>query len=440
MVKHLVKFSIALCLAVISASCGVHGRQEEKLDAYFDALEGHFMGSVSVTTEGRNVYQRHIGFADVENRVPADCQTRYRIGSISKTFTALLVLLADEEGLLSLDDPIEKYFGDEHIPDSDIITIDHLLQHRSGLVDIIDDLPADYMTWYNLPQTRKQMVGRIAAAGTYFPPGGAFRYCNAGYILLTYILEDAYGKPYAELLEEKITRPAGLRYTRFSSEIDPSRGDALSYNLMGDWVPASETHASVALGAGALSSTTGDLVKFASALSEGLFGDQVLNRMKQMKDGYGRGLMDISEGQLSGCGHTGGIDGFVALMAMFDDTVVVFCSNGMDRTVNVINDVLEIVSGNDVALPVFDEGAVLDDKLLDGYVGTYHIGSIGLEFDLVAGKGRLFIDQMGQIIPLKALSDSTFECAAAGLEIILHVPSDSLTMRQNGMEFQARKR
>ena len=188
------------------------------------------------------------------------------------------------------------------------------------------------MTWYAMPQTREQMVSRIAAAGTHFQPGSAFRYCNAGYILLTYILEEVYAKPFAEILEEKITRPAGLAHTRFSSEIDPRQGDALSYNLIGEWVPAAETQASVALGAGALSSTASDLVKFADALDEGFFGHGIMEKMKQMKqmkDGYGRGLMDISNSDSKGYGHTGGIDGFVSLMAVFVDTVV-FCSNGMD--------------------------------------------------------------------------------------------------------------
>lgn len=191
------------------------------------------------------------------------------------------------------------------------------------------------MTWYAMQQTREQMVSRIAAAGTHFQPGSAFRYCNAGYILLTYILEEVYAKPFAEILEEKITRPAGLAHTRFSSEIDPRQGDALSYNLIGEWVPAAETQASVALGAGALSSTASDLVKFADALDEGFFGHGIMEKMKQMKqmkqmkDGYGRGLMDISNGDSKGYGHTGGIDGFVSLMAVFVDTVV-FCSNGMD--------------------------------------------------------------------------------------------------------------
>ena len=438
--KSLVKLSMALCLAVICTACNRQKTVAENLDEYFNAVEDRFMGSVTVITDGRNIYQRHIGFSDVENHVPATDDTRYHIGSISKTFTALLVLLGEEEGVLSLDETIEKYFHDMHIPNADIITIDHLLQHRSGLVDIIDDLPADYMTWYTMPQTREQMVGRIAAAGTHFEPDSAFRYCNAGYILLTYILEDVYAKPFAELLEEKITRPAGLEHTSFTSQIDTRQGDALSYNLIGEWVLASETQASVALGAGALTSTTSDLVKFATALNDGFFGDRIIEKMKQMKDGYGRGLMDISNGENKGFGHTGGIDGFVSLMAVLDNSMVVFCSNGMDRTINVINDVLEIANGHVIELPVFEEGPSLDDTLLDSYVGRYHIESIGLQFDLIAGKGHLFIDQMGQIIPLKTLSDSTFGCSAAGLEIIMDAQGNSLTMKQNGMDFHAERR
>lgn len=439
MMKNLPKHFIALCLALLCTACTTRHDIEQKLDAYFNAVEGHFMGSVSIMMEGRNIYSRSLGFSDVENHIPATEKTQYRIGSISKTFTALLVLKAEEEGLLSLDEPIEKYFPQAHLPNAATITIDHLLQHRSGLVDIIDDMPADYMTWYTTPQTRTQMIERIAGAGTHFQPDSAFRYCNGGYILLTYILEDVYGKPYAELIEEKIARPAGLKQTRFASMIDPQQGDALSYDLIGDWVPAAETQASIALGAGALSSTPTDLIKFATALSEGFFGDRVTGQMKEMKDGYGRGLLDISSEGCSGYGHTGGIDGFVSLMAVFDNSVVVFCSNGMDRTINIINDILEIVNGKEIELPAFEEGPSVDDSLLERYVGTYNIESIGLEFDLIAGKGHLFIDQMGQIIPLKTVSDSTFACTAAGIEIIMAPHGGSLTMKQNGMDFQAQK-
>jgi Beta-lactamase class C and other penicillin binding proteins len=161
-----ISFTALVCAAVCTA-CSQQ-TIEQKLDAYFDALDGHFMGSVVVRQDGKTVYQRSMGWADVENQIPATAETQYRIGSISKTFTAVLVMKAAAEGRLSLNDPVAKYFPDAQIPNADQITIDQLLQHRSGLVDIVSDRPYEYLTYYTTPQTRRQILERVAAAGTTF--------------------------------------------------------------------------------------------------------------------------------------------------------------------------------------------------------------------------------------------------------------------------------
>ena len=129
------KLFAALCCAAVCTACSQQ-TTDQKLDAYFSTLDGHFMGSIVVQQDGKTVYQRSLGWADVENQIPATAETQYRIGSISKTFTAVLVLKAAADGRLSLNAPIAKYFPDAQIPNAERITIDQLLQHRSGLVDI----------------------------------------------------------------------------------------------------------------------------------------------------------------------------------------------------------------------------------------------------------------------------------------------------------------
>ena len=133
--KSFAKNFTALVCAAVCTACSQQ-TIDQQLDGYFDALDGHFMGSIVVQQDGKTIYQRSLGWADVENQIPATAETQYRIGSISKTFTAVLVLKAAADGRLSLNDPIAKYFPDAQIPNAERITIDQLLQHRSGLVDI----------------------------------------------------------------------------------------------------------------------------------------------------------------------------------------------------------------------------------------------------------------------------------------------------------------
>ena len=119
----------------------------------------------------------------------------------------------------------------------------------------------------------RQILERVAAAGTNFQPGSEYRYSNTGYNLLGYILEDVWGKSYAEIVNEQIISLLDLRHTRFSEAVDPQRGDARSYTLLDNWQVQPETDASVAIGAGALASTPADIARFGEALVGDVFGN-----------------------------------------------------------------------------------------------------------------------------------------------------------------------
>ena len=362
--KSFAKTFTALVCAAVCTACSQQ-TIDQQLDAYFDALDGHFMGSIVVQQDGKTIYQRSLGWADVENQIPATAETQYRIGSISKTFTAVLVLKAAADGRLSLNDPIAKYFPDAQIPNAERITIDQLLQHRSGLVDIVNDKPYEYLTYFTTPQTRQQILERVAAAGTNFEPGSEYRYCNTGYNLLGYILEDVWGKPFAEIVSEQIVNPLDLRHTRYSEAINPQRGDARSYSLLDGWQVQPETDASVAIGAGALASTPADLAKFGNALVGDIFGNNIFEQMKEVKDAYGRGLVQFTYGDQIGYGHAGLIDGFGSKLVVFDNVTVAFCSNGADYDANLIVPiVLDVLNGKKIDLPKFDKYIKLSPEQL----------------------------------------------------------------------------
>lgn len=439
--RHTSKVIYALGAALLCLACSAPQTKQQQLDAYFDAIEGRFMGSILIRQNDQTIYQRSMGYADIASNIRNTDSTQYRIGSITKTFTTVLTLKAAAEGLLSLKDPIAKYFPEAGIRNAELITIDQLLQHRSGMVDITNERQADYLTYYTTPQTREQMVSRIAAEGSNFTPDSTSRYCNAGFMLLTYILEDAYGKRYGELIDEHIARPLGLTHTRMADSIDTQRGDARSYMLLDKWELSPETHTSVPLGAGALTTTTSDLNRFITALYlDKSFGADIPGQMLQIRDGFGRGVMRYTLDTFDGYGHGGNIDGFGSLYLITDSTVVTLCSNGMTQSVNVGQALIEILSGKEVELPTFEEGIYVDSQTLDKYVGEYVVESLKVEFKLVNINGVLHIEQNGMTVPLKALKTTTFECESAGLKFDVDTTKKCLYLKQMGMTFEANRR
>ena len=435
--KHLAKTFTALVCAAVCTACSQQ-TIDQQLDDYFDALDGHFMGSIVVQQDGKTVYQRSLGWADVENQIPATAETQYRIGSISKTFTAVLVLKAAADGRLSLNDPIAKYFPDAQIPNAERITIDQLLQHRSGLVDIVNDKPYEYLTYFTTPQTRQQILERVAAAGTNFEPGSEYRYCNTGYNLLGYILEDVWGKPFAEIVSEQIVNPLDLRHTRYSEAINPQRGDARSYALLVHWQVQPETDASVAIGAGAMASTPADLAKFGKALFDGIFGDNLREQMKELNEGIGRGLFTFSHNGHSGYGHSGAIDGFRSQLEVFDNLTIAICSNGTDIDLNKITlAILDAVDGKDIEMPDFSKYIELSAEQLAQYTGVFRCEALGMEVTVTVAGNRLCAQTAGQqSYPLDALSADQFENASVGVVITVAPDCNKITLKQMGQTFE----
>ena len=434
--RYLAKTLAALLCATVCTACSQQ-TAEQKLDAYFDALDGHFMGSIVVQQDGKTIYQRSLGWADVENQIPATAETQYRIGSISKTFTAVLVLKAAADGRLSLNDPIAKYFPDAQILNAEQITIDQLLQHRSGLVDIVNDKPYEYLTYFTTPQTRQQILERVAAAGTNFQPDSEYRYCNTGYNLLGYILEDVWGKPFAEIVNEQIVSPLDLRHTRFSEAINPQRGDARSYSRLDSWQVQPETDASVAIGAGALASTPADLAKFGNALVGDIFGNNIFEQMKQFRDAYGRGLVEFTYGDQVGYGHAGLIDGFASKLVVFKNVTIAFCSNGADYDANlIVPTVLDALNGKKIEIPNFDKHIKLSPEQLASYTGVYKCDALSMEVTVRVAGDRLSAQAAGQpSFPLDAVSADQFENATVGVVITVSPDRKNIILKQMGQEF-----
>ncbi len=408
-----------------------------KLDSYFQALDANnkFMGSVAISENGKPVYTKSIGYSDVETQTKANETTKYRIGSISKTFTTTLVFKAIEEKKLKLTDKLDAYFPT--VPNAAKITIGQLLQHRSGIHNFTDN--ADYLTWNTKKKTEKELIDIITKGGSDFEPDSKAAYSNSNFVLLTFILQKAYNKDFATLLKEKITQPLGLKNTSVGKTINKANNEAYSYKFASNWRKEPETDMSVPLGAGSIISTPTDLAMFAEALfNEKLLTKESLNQMTAIKDNFGMGLFPIPFYERSGYGHTGGIDGFTSVFAYFpqDKTAFVLTSNGTNYVNNnIMIAMLSAYYGRGFELPDFKTFEVKSEDL-DAYLGVYTSKDIPLKVTITKNDKTLMAQATGQsAFALDATAKDKFKFDQAGIVMEFNPTSKTMLLKQGGQEF-----
>ncbi|MEM9328867.1 MAG: serine hydrolase domain-containing protein [Bacteroidota bacterium] len=298
-------FALSLSLLVCQPNSG-QSFDEAKMDELFDRIDqaNRGMGSVSVFAKGEEVYQRTIGYLDIDRKTEANNATQYRVGSITKMFTSVIILQLVEEGVLTLDTTLDSYFPD--VKNAEVITIEQLLRHRSGVFSMTS--AKDYHKWETSEISKEKLLKKITKYEAAFPPDTKADYSNSGFVLLTLISEKATGKDYQELVKA-IANTCGLQRTGVGGKI--AGNQAFSYEMTDEWELSTETHMSVPLGAGAVISTPTDINQFLRYLFEGkLISDQSLIEMRKLVDGFGLGVFQVPFYDKKAFGHTGGIDGF----------------------------------------------------------------------------------------------------------------------------------
>lgn len=410
-----------------------------KLDSLLQYIAAHNKGmfSVAIAQDGQEVYQKSIGYARIANKQKADAETAYCIGSVSKTFTAVLILQLIEAGKLRFDTPLSDFFPG--LPNAGAITIEHLLRHRSGLFNITNE--ADYDSWRSNPISRDAMLRKIASHPLRFTPGEAFEYSNSNYILLSYIIEKLYESDLHSILQKKICEPCGLKSTFYNRQYYPEAKRALSYRLKhGQWVAEQETHPSVPLGAGAFYSTPTELNRFFHCLFKGsLLADTSRQQMLTLQDRYGIGIIAFPFYEKRAYGHTGGIDGFQAVAAYFpaEGVSVAFTANALDMSMNdLLIGILSIYFGRPYSFPVFREKIQVEEEILRTYTGTYASTQLPLKLTVFLKEGMLYAQATGQAaFPLEAVAENIFVFEPAKVEIEFTADGKNLILRQNGAEF-----
>jgi len=411
-----------LLLFLVLQSC-THAQtlNKAKLDSFFVTLNAHSqnMGSIAIAANGVVVYQNAVGYSQVNAslKTPATIKTEYRIGSISKMFTAVMVFQLIDEGKLSFDTPLSTYFP--QLPNAAKITIREMLDHRSGLHNLTAD--SVYFTYMAKPKSEAEMLAILAKQKSDFEPDTKAEYSNTNFVLLGYIIEKLTGKTFAEELKTRVTSKIGLTDTYYGAKINPAKNEAYSYNYATQWIPATETDMSVPGGAGAVVSTPTDLVKFIDALFAGkLIGPASLELMKTTRDNYGMAMFVMPFYDKKGYGHTGGIDGFSSMLIYFpqDKVAIAYTSNGARYSNNdVIIAALSIYFNRPFAIPAFDESKTikLNTTDLDKYLGNYTSTQVPLKFAITKNNATLFAGVSGQsMVPLEAKGGDKFVYTMAG--------------------------
>jgi len=307
--------------------------------------EKHIPGlSIAVSMPGGKVIEESYGLANVEYKQPVEKDSRFEIGSISKTFTAIGVMMLQEEGKLSVNDRITKYFP--QYPGWNEITLKHLLQHTSGIKDVTDVEP--FKSNQGKEWTPQEVVAGIAREPLDFEPGQKARYSNAGCIILGLVIEKVTGISYGDFLAAKIAKPLGMAHTSLGSNsaLIPKRVSGYTYTYAGGLMNAEYASLTLPYASGAILSTPSDLIKLAKVFrGEALLKEKSIREMfaparlnngtryessdpgLKMTFGYGLDSIILREGIIPA--KTGGISGFNSFFAYFpgSQTMVALTAN-----------------------------------------------------------------------------------------------------------------
>lgn len=407
-----------------------------KTDTLIDRIEqsNRGMGAVSVFKHGKPVYQRQYGLSSIELQRKNDELTLFRIGSVSKTFTATILFKLMEEGKLSLTDSLGKWFP--LFGNARTITIQHMLTHQSGLYNFTND--PSYLEWNTREWSRKDLVSKMLLYPNKFMPGTQTEYSNTNYVLLSWIAEDASGESYPELLKRIITGPCGLTHT-FSCA-DSTMKVADSYTLKKEWERVEPTHESIPLGAGALVSTPADLNRFIYALFTGqLISEQSLKTMTTINNGIGMGIFKVPFYEKEALGHTGGIDGFQSQLFYFpaDSVSIALTANAVLYPLNELSKgVLSDVYHKAFDLPVFNQILYLSPEELKKYEGVYSAAGLPINLTIREKDGILTGQGTGQpSFPLSCTAPHRFSFEQAGITLEFNLTKKQMVLIQMGNRF-----
>lgn len=435
----------ALLLPLAPAAAQDAGRMDQVAQAAADRDE--FSGSILVARDGEVLLDRGYGFANREWRVPNDGDTKFRLGSVTKQFTAVAIMLLNERGLVDLDAPVKTYLPDA--PTAwDRVTVRHLLSHTSGVPNFTDF--DDYGALKTLPATTDGLIARFRDRPLDFQPGEGWNYSNSGYILLTAVIEKASGESYADFVAKTLFQPLGMSDSGYDDHavVLPRRASGYSPGERGI-VNADYVDMSIPQGAGALYSTTHDILKW----EQGLFGGRVLRPASltllttPVRNRYAFGLIVAEADGNTTISHSGGIEGFNTYLA-YDParrlTVVVLGNLNGSGPDALGASLLALARGETVTLQAERRAIAIAPEALRAYEGVYDLAPT-FAITVTVVDGRLIAQATGQgPLQLHPEAPDAFFLREVDAQVTFtRGPSgavEGLVLHQGGRDGVARKR
>lgn len=363
-------------------------RLERQAAAYFDL--GRFNGSVLVAQDGKPVLRRGYGYANKSWQIANAPETKFRIASITKPFTAAAILLLEQDGKLSTDAPVSRYLPD--CPEAwKEITIHHLLTHTSGIKSYTN--LSDFSQRGLSPVTDAGVLSLLAPLPLEFPPGSKFAYNNSGYYLLGMVVERVSGMKYEEFLARRIFQPVGMTDSGYFEHRKVIDRMAEGYIPGGQRAPFMDS--SWPYSAGGLYSTVDDLLRWDQAL----YGDTPLTKASKEKSfrpylrDYGYGWAITDRDGVKVVQHGGGIEGFSTVLERVPEkniTVVVLANvNGPAQRLG--DDLVEIALGGAPAVPHDRPNVALSEAEIGRLAGVFQKEDSSDRLKLFARGRDLFV-------------------------------------------------
>ncbi|MFD2571858.1 serine hydrolase domain-containing protein [Spirosoma soli] len=406
-----------------------------KLDQFFDRLaeKNKAMGSLTITKDGQMLYARSIGYSQINGteKKLLTRSSRYRVGSVTKMFTAVMIFQLVEEGKLKLTDNLDKFFP--QVPNANKITIAHILAHRSGIHEVSGD--REFRTRRLDGMTKDELLALVVNSKPDFEPDAKDAYSNTGFQLLGMLIEKLTGQSYQEALQERITSKIGLKDTYLAmGNIDVNKNECFSYRYYLDWKQEPQTHASLLFGSGALISTPADLATFIQTLFNlKLVSKESLDQMKQNT----LGMQTFTYHGKTFYGHTGGVDNFGSWLVYLPEEklALAYTSNAKVYPVaKIIDGVFDIYYNKPFTIPDF-EAITVNPDVLDKYVGVYSIPGAPMKFTFSRDGATLYVQMTGQsAIPLEPITHDKFGIESAGIVFEFDAAGSQLIQKRNGRE------
>lgn len=438
-------FGFFLFLLVPALPVQAQDSLDFKLAEYLDAhmQNESFMGNVLVRT-GDEIRIVSTGFSSLEDSTRHQDETQFRYASLSKPFTATLAFILHQKDMLDVYAPLSTWMPDYPIAES--ITFDQLLSHTSGIPNFTS-FP-DYMETMHLPVTVDELLNRFKNKPLDFEPGTRYNYSNSGYVLVSAIIEQVTGLPFADALDRYLLEPLDIQTAGYERPGRVHHQLANGYSYESSFQKASEIHMSIPLGAGGIKGDVRAVLRLVDCVLDDSYitpasRDSMLTPVLQQ---YGLGWSVGPVLDKPAFGHAGGINGFATNLLHFteENTTIVILSNLDTASIGPITrDIASIVFDLPYELPVTQAAIELPAETLEKLIGEYELAP-GFTISISVEGERIFAQATGQpkfeIFPE---SETTFFLRVVDARLIFETDEDgyatSLTLLQAGQTVPGHK-